>query len=383
MNIRDFVSVTKRRKAIEDKVGVRLPHIGHFSLDEKTASSRNCENMIGAVQVPLGIAGPLSLKSSLQERDVLVPLATTEGALVASMNRGCKAIEKAGGARVVSKRVGISRAPVFAVSTVEEGKETIDWIEKNTSLLAQVGEATSSHLTLLSLKQWLVGRNLYVHLSFDTKDAMGMNMATIAATEMAKTIEKNTKAKLVAISGNLCVDKKPNTLNMILGRGIQVWADVILSEEILADILKTTPEKFIEVVNRKIYVGSILSGTTGANAHAANVLSAIFLATGQDMAHIAEASSVITTAERIDNGVSVSITLLDLPVGTVGGGTGLSTQKECLSLLGVAGGDNGKNALKFAEIIGASILAGEISLIASLGSNTLAIAHKKLGRGEK
>jgi hydroxymethylglutaryl-CoA reductase (NADPH) len=210
-----------------------------------------------------------------------------------------------------------------------------------------------------------------------------MNMATIACTLAADFIEKGTRAKLISISGNICVDKKPSMLNFIVGRGIQVWADCFLPFEAVGKILKTTPEKFVDAVMRKVYLGSILSGSIGANSQAANVLAAIFAATGQDIAHIAEVSSVVTTAEIVKKNLYVSVFLPDLVVGTVGGGTGLETQKEALNILGVFLGNSGKNSQKLAEIIGAAVLAGEISLIASLSVNSLSHAHRRFGRGEK
>ena len=259
----------------------------------------------------------------------------------------------------------------------------IKWVKDNFSEIKKITEKTSSHLKLLEIKPWMVGRNLFLRFKFDSQDAMGMNMATIACTLAADLIEKKTKAKLISISGIICVDKKPNMLNIIEGRGIQVWADCVLPLEVVEKVLKTTPEKFVDVVMRKVYLGSILTGSIGANSHAANVLAAIFTATGQDIAHVAEVSSVITTAEVVKKGLYVSVFLSDLVVGTIGGGTDLATQKEALNILGVFGGDNGRNSQKLAEIIGAAVLAGEISLIASLSVNSLASAHRKLGRGEK
>ncbi|MBI4089621.1 MAG: hydroxymethylglutaryl-CoA reductase [Candidatus Levybacteria bacterium] len=382
MDLRGYTDINLRRKALEKELRVKLEQTGNYSLDVKLASTRNCENMIGATQIPVGVAGPLKIKSSLQEREVFVPLATTEGALVASVNRGCKAITQSGGAAIISKRIGITRAPVFEIKNIEEGEKAIGWIKDNLIEIKKVSEKSSSHLKLLDIKSWMAGRNLFLRFRFDSQDAMGMNMTTIACTNAASLIEQNTKAKLVSISGNVCVDKKPNMLNMIEGRGIPVWADCVLPDEVVANVLKTTPEKFVNVINRKVYLGSILSGSIGANAHAANVLAAIFLATGQDIAHIAEVASVIITGEVVEKGLYVSANLSDLVVGTVGGGTNLSTQKEALDILGVSGGNNGKNSQKLAEIIGASVLAGEISLIASLSVNSLACAHQRLGRGE-
>lgn len=383
MDLRGYPDINSRRKAVEKELKIKLSHVGNYSLDAQLASTKNCENMIGITQIPLGVAGPLKIKSSLQKREVYIPLATTEGALVASVNRGSKAITQCGGASVISKKVGITRAPVFVVEDINEGEELIKWVKDNFSEIKKVTQDSSSHLKLLEIKPWMVGRNLFLRFKFDSQDAMGMNMATIACTVAADLIEKKTKAKLVSISGNVCVDKKANMLNVIEGRGTQVWADCVLPFEIVENALKTTAEKFVDVVTRKIYLGSILSGSIGANSHAANILAAIFLATGQDIAHITEVSSVITTAEVVKEGIHISVFIPDLVIGTIGGGTGLETQKEALNILGIAGGNNGKNSQKLAEIIGAAVLAGEVSLIASLSVNSLACAHKKLGRGEK
>lgn len=383
MDFRAYLSVDERRKAFEEKLGIKIPNIGNYSLDAQLASSRNCENMIGVIQIPLGIAGPLKIKSSLQNRDVFIPLTTTEGALVASVNRGCKAIMQSGGVNIVSKRIGITRAPVFVAENIKQGERVMSWVKDNFTEIKKIAENSSTHLKLLDINSKMVGKNLFLRFKFDSYDAMGMNMATIACTLAADFIEKKTKVKLVSISGNICVDKKPNMLNFIEGRGIQIWADCVLPQETVGKVLKTTPEKFVDVVARKVYLGSIISGSIGANSHAANVLAAIFAATGQDIAHIAEVSSVVMTAEIVKKGLYVSVFLPDLVLGTIGGGTGLATQKEALGILGVSGGNNGKNSQKLAEIVGAAVLAGEISLIASLSANSLASAHRKLGRGEK
>lgn len=385
MNLRDYDSASKRCRALEEKLEIKLPHIGEFSLDESIASSKNCENMIGIAQVPMGVAGPLKIKGSeFKTQDFYIPLATTEGALVASVNRGAKAITLSGGVNVISEKVGITRGPVFEVENILKGKEIAKWVEKNFDKIKKRAEETSSHLKLLEIKPTLLGKSLFLRFRFDSLDAMGMNMATIATTAVAKLIEEKTKTKLVSITGNMCVDKKPNHLNFIEGRGYKVWADAIITEDIVSKVLKTDPLKIEEVGRRKLMYGSILSGTIGANAQMANVLSAIFLATGQDLGHIAESSAGVTTVELMPyNRLYISVYLPDLPVGTIGGGTGLDTQKEALSILGLSGGNNGKNAQKFAEIIGAAVLAGEISLLASLAEGSLARAHQKLGRGMK
>lgn len=383
MNLRSFVDVNSRRKALEDHLNIDLPNIGTYSFDTDQASNRNCENMIGVTQVPLGIAGPITLNSQLSTFNSYIPLATTEGALVASVSRGCKAVTESGGVAVISKKVGITRAPVFRVQNISEGSNVIKWLEDHFSEIKKIAEASSSHLTLLAIKPWLLGRSLYIRFSFDTQDAMGMNMVTIAASAIAEFIEKETNALCVAISGNMCVDKKPNYLNFLEGRGYTIIAESIIPEDIITSVLKTEKAKILEVAERKLNQASILSGSIGANAHIANVLAAIFLATGQDIAHVSECSMGVTTVEDDKDGLYISVYLPDLVVGTVGGGTQLATQKEALRIMGLDAQKEKGTGQKLAEIIGGTVLAGEISLLASLAENSLAHAHQKYGRGEK
>ncbi|OGH13782.1 MAG: hypothetical protein A2687_03260 [Candidatus Levybacteria bacterium RIFCSPHIGHO2_01_FULL_38_26] len=373
--------MSDRRKGVEDNIGVSLKNIGNYSINEEIASSRNCENMIGVTQIPIGIAGPLKIKSEFFKEEFFLPLATTEGVLVASVSRGCKAITLSGGANVLSKKIGITRAPVFVVENILEGKKFADWVHANFDQLKKIAEDTSSHLKLLEIKAISMGRNVYLRFRFDSHDAMGMNMATIAVTKSAEFIEKKVHVKCVAVSGNMCVDKKPNFLNFIEGRGYMVSAEALIPKKLVKTVLKAEINEIIEVYQRKIVYGSALSGSIGSNAHFANILAAIFAATGQDLAHVAECSIGTTTIETVKDSLYASVYLPDLAVGTVGGGTGLETQKEALSIMGVAGGDNGKNARKFAEIIGGAVLAGEISLLASLAEGSLASVHKRLGRG--
>jgi len=399
MNTRKHKTIGKRRQAVEKELGVSLQNVGTYSLDEAVASSRNCENMIGVAQIPLGIAGPLKIKtchaSPVTCHDYYIPLATTEGALVASVNRGCKAITESGGATVDSYRVGATRGPVFRVSGLHENNQLNTFLEEHFEDIKRVAGATSHHLILKRFTTRGVGKHRYVRFVFDTQDAMGLNMATIATDAIVAYIKEKTGISCLALSGNYCVDKKPSWLNIVEGRGVKVWAEATLPANVLRKTLKTTARKAYDVWVAKCMIGSAMAGSMGFNAHFANVIAAIFVATGQDVAHVAEGNLGITTAEVVQDQISnikdqkeqnenlyVSIYLPDLMVGTVGGGTGLATQKEALSVLGVAGGNNGKNAQKFAEIVGATVLAGEISLLASLEEGSLARAHMKLARGK-
>ena len=357
MSLRDFKTVEERRKALEKELHVILKHMGSFSLDETVASSRNCENMIGAAQVPLGIAGPLKIKN----KNYYVPLATTEGALVASVNRGCKAITESGGAMVDSKRVGATRGPVFKVNNLAENNKLYEFLKKSFVKIKKITEQTSHHLTLSKISSRGVGKYRYVRFVFDTQDAMGMNMVTIATTAACSFIEKETGVSCVSVAGNFDIDKKPAWLNSIEGRGMQVWAEVTIPEKVLSAVLKTSAKKIYDVWLAKCMIGSALSGALGFNAQFANIIAALFLATGQDLGHVGEGSMGITTAEIINGAdLYISVYLPDCMVGTVGGGTGLSTQKEAFSILGVT------QSQEFAEVIGSAVLAGEISLLASL-----------------
>jgi len=380
MNLRDYSSVRERRQALEKKLHQELSHIGNFSFDEQSASTKNCENMIGATQVPLGIAGPLQMNGEQAKGEFYLPLATTEGALVASVSRGSKAINLSDGIYVYTCRAGQTRGPVFLVKSLAERKKLYFWIKKNENRLKEVAEKTSRYLKFKKAVAQGVARYLFVRFSFDTGDAMGMNMVTIATQAMAEFIEKETGAELLAVAGNFDIDKKPAWLNFINNRGFPVWAEVVLKKDVVKTVLKTTPEQFFEVWLAKCMIGSAMSGSLGFNSHYANIIAAIFIATGQDPAHVVEGSMGITTAKILSNGdLYVSIYLPALSIGTVGGGTPLATQQEALHILQVAGENKVE---KFAELIGGAVLAGEISLLASLSEGSLSKSHERLGRGK-
>lgn len=385
-SLRHFTSAQKRREELEKQLNIKLDNIGNFTFKEEQATGRNIENLIGATQIPLGVAGPLKIcsssvipnaseGSSKEGKNYYIPLATTEGALVASISRGCKAITAAGGTRVFVEDAGITRGPVFKTKDIEHGLKTKEWIDIHFSLISKITQKTSSHLKLLKIDISIVGRNLFARFYYDTADAMGMNMATIATEEATNLIEEQTGAKCVSIAGNFDIDKKPAWLNFISGRGKKVWAETVLDQKIVKEVLKTTPQKIAEVVYRKCLLGSIMSGSLGFNAHFANIISAIFIATGQDPAHVVEGSLGITSAEVLENGnLYFSIYLPSLVAGVVGGGIHLPTQKEALEIMKV------QNVLEYSMVLGAAVLAGELSLIASEAEGSLAKAHQRLGR---
>ncbi len=383
-----------RRRAVELRAQsagrpLRLEHIGSYSFDPEVAASRHCENFAGVAQIPLGLVGPLRVigeeRNDGVDDEVVVPLATTEGALLASVNRGCRALQEAGGAIARVENVGMTRAPVFRTSGVIQTQELLGWVRDHEDLIRNHAEATSRFLQLLEVRPLALGTTVFLRFRFATGDAMGMNMATIACDRIVRDlIEPQTGVACVALSGNYCVDKKPSAVNFQLGRGQRIWAEAVLPEATLARVLKTRAEALVEVQLRKNLHGSIAAGSMGFNAQFANVLSALFIATGQDLAHVVEGSMGLTHFEARDGGaVYASVYLPDVPLAAVGGGTGLATQREGLGILGIEPDRDrpGVAVRRLGEIVGAVVLAGELSLMSAFTSQDLARAHERLARG--
>jgi hydroxymethylglutaryl-CoA reductase (NADPH) len=370
-----------RRVVLERETDADLSTTGEYAFDAAEVDA-NVENALGATQVPLGVAGPVPVDGGATDDEHWLPLATTEGALVASVNRGLSTLRAAGGATARVIKSGMTRAPVFRVDGVAEAQRVVEWVREHETDLAAAAEETTSHGELLGVEPYVVGDSVYLRFAYDTKDAMGMNMATIATRAACEVVEAETPAELVALSGNLCTDKKPAAINAVEGRGRTVVADAVLPEAVVAERLDTTPEAIVEANTRKNLVGSAKAGSLGFNAQAANVVAAAFLATGQDEAQVVEGANAITSVEAREEGLYASISLASLEVGTVGGGTRLPTQREALSVLGVGGGGDppGSNADALAEVIAVGALAGELSLLAALASRHLSSAHEELGR---
>ncbi|MFB6125795.1 MAG: hydroxymethylglutaryl-CoA reductase (NADPH) [Halolamina sp.] len=371
-----------RRRVVAAETDADLEVVGADELPAEQASESNIENMIGAAQIPMGVAGPVTVAGDEVDGDRYLPMATTEGALVASVNRGCSVLSSAGGVTARVTKAGMTRAPVFRVADVAEAEALASWVRDNEDRLREAAEATTSHGELLDVTPYVVGDSVFLRFRYDTADAMGMNMATIATRAAADEVTAATDAVLVALSGNLCSDKKPAAVNAVEGRGRSVTADATVPREVVEERLHTTPEAVAEVNTRKNLVGSAKAGSLGFNAHVANTVAAMFLATGQDAAQVVEGSNAITTAEVKDGDLYVSVSLASLEVGTVGGGTTLPTQAEGLDVLGVRGGGDpaGSNADALAECVATGALAGELSLLSALASENLSSAHEELGR---
>ncbi len=381
-------AATVRRRTLARMKDTSLEHIGYFSLDAARASSRHCENFMGVAQIPMGITGPIKVRGEHvdADEDIYVPLATTEGALIASISRGGRALREAGGAVVQVDDVGMTRAPVFRTSGIEETRRFVAWVAEHEAEIRAVVEGTSRYLKLQGIRPQTIGSTVYLRFAFSSGDAMGMNMATIACDRVVRQlIEPETGVTCVALSGNFCVDKKPSAVNFLEGRGKRVFAEAVLDGNTLRHCLKSDAASMIEVQYRKNMLGSIAAGAMGFNAHYANVLAAFFIATGQDLAQVAEGAMGVTCVEaRGPEGIYVSVFMPDLPLGAVGGGTALETQREALAVLGITprSDDPGWASMRLAEILGATVLAGEISLMAAFTSGDLASAHERLGRGK-
>lgn len=369
----ESLTVQERRALIEEELKLDLSLLAAGDPYEEEFKG-NCENCIGTVQIPVGVAGPL-LFAAPEPLEVIVPLATTEAALVASVNRGCRAIALSGGLTTSIEKKGMSRAPCFLLPSVQRAKE---FVAKTANLFSDMGKfvaALSSHMRLLEIKPWVFGSTVYLRFTYDTDDAMGMNMVTIMTDKLVHEYLLEEGVEYIALSGNMCVDKKPTALNFLEHRGFHGIAQVVLSHEVLKKILKTTAERILETHIRKNLMGTAAAGSMAFNSHYANILAALFAATGQDLAHVSEACMGMTTIEKREEGIVFSVTLPDLPLGTIGGGTSLPFQNLCLKMLGCAGaGGSGR----FARIVTGAVLAGELSLLAALSTGHLSTAHETL-----
>jgi hydroxymethylglutaryl-CoA reductase (NADPH) len=376
--LQEFPSFLERNLFLEEKLNLNLSSIKDSFADKNQIEKVHCENLIGGISVPLGIAGPIKILAieSKFEKEVFVPLATTEGALIASVSRGFKAINNAGGALTLIQQVGVTRGPVFATKSLKKSYDFVNYLKKNQEKIKSVLESSSKYLKLLKIQEKIVGNNVYIRLYFDSGEAMGMNMATIATQQLVEFLEKNyPQVECLSVSGNYCIDKKPAWLNFINGRGLEVSAEIVLGKNTLKNVLKTDNQKMFDVWLSKCMIGSAISGSLGFNLHFANIASAFFIATGQDPAQVVEASLGMTICKVLKNGdLYISVYLPAIMLATVGGGTKLKTQETMLKLIGV------KDKIDLARVFATTILAGELSLLAAQVSGSLAKSHQKLGR---
>lgn len=344
-----------------------------------------CENMVGYVGIPLGMAGPLLVDGHRH----WIPLATTEGALVASTSRGCKAIEESGGegVRTLLLSKGMTRGPFLQLPSLTRAAETRAWIEAHRQEIQVAFEAGSSHLKLLSLSCTLAGSFLFLRFRADTGEAMGMNMVSRGTQAALDLILKEAcpDALMACLSGNYCTDKKAGAaLNWSQGRGYSVTAEAFIKPAALRKVLKIeSVEQLVALAQAKNFVGSAMAGVApgGQNAHAANLVAACFLACGQDPAQVVESAACLTHCQaEADGSLRISVTMPCIEVGVIGGGTRLPAQAALISSLTHTVFPEGKRAEGLARIIAATVLAGELSLLAALSTGSLVAAHLALNR---
>jgi hydroxymethylglutaryl-CoA reductase (NADPH) len=371
--------IAERQAFIEAQSNVELRHIKQFSFDPGVTRG-NIENLTGAVQVPLGFAGPLLVNGQHAQGDFFVPMATTEGTLIASYNRGMRVAREAGGVKTTVANEAMQRAPVFGFENARHAQDFGRWIMSNLDTIRARAEETSSVAKLIDIEQYPASRFLYLRFNYTTGDAAGQNMTGKATNAACQWILKSYQDAAIidfTLSGNLDTDKKASYINTLRTRGKRVIAEIILPNKLLEERLHVRSEQMFAARQRSTQ-GAWLAGATNNGSHAANALAAIFIATGQDAANVAESHVGYVYSELRENqDLYYSITLPSLIVATYGGGTNLPTQKEALGALGCVG--KGK-VQKLAEIVAATVLCGELSLGAAVVAGHWVDAHEKFGR---
>lgn len=369
--------VAARQAFIERQTGVAPKHLAHFAFDPACVRG-NIESFVGVAQVPIGLAGPLHVNGEHAQGSFLIPLATTEGTLVASYSRGMKVLNLSGGVTCTVSDDAMQRAPVFIFASAREARAFRDWIREHMDEVRRAAESTSRVAKLTTVETYLASRFAFLRFDYTTGDAAGQNMvgkATYAACQWI--LGHALGVRRFFLESNVATDKKVSHVNMLRTRGKRVTAEATIPRQVLQDELRVVPETLVYhggVAN----VGAFLSGATNNGLHAPNAITAMFIATGQDVANVTEGSAAVIHGELTEaRDLYLSITLPSLIVGTHGGGTGLPTQRECLEILGCYG--QGK-VNKLAEIVAGVVLAGEISLAGAISSLEWVSAHERMGR---
>ena len=372
-------AIKKRQQFIKDYTGVEPKHISNYSFDPHIAMG-NCENFSGVAQIPLGIAGPIKINGEHAQGEFLVPLATSEGTLVASYNRGIKVLNLCGGAKCTVQRDAMQRAPVFVFDDARAARDFVDWCKMNFSKIAEEAESTSSVARLQYIDPYLSNKFAFMRFNFSTGDAAGQNMvgrATFAACSWILDNYKQNPVRHFYLESNFATDKKASQVNIMRTRGKRVTAEITLKRDVLIQHMRVAPENLAYhygIAN----IGAIMSGANNNGLHSANAITAMFIATGQDVANVAESSAGLVYCEITpEKDLYFSITIPSLIIASYGGGTSLGTQKECLEMLGCYGKDK---VMKLAEIIAGVVLAGEISLASAISSSDWVSSHEQYGR---
>jgi hydroxymethylglutaryl-CoA reductase (NADPH) len=369
--------VQARQRFVEEYAGVKLQHIDKFSFDP-AATRGNIENFTGVAQIPIGFAGPVKINGEHAQGEFLVPLATTEGTLVASYNRGIKVLNLSGGVMCTVVGDSMQRAPVFVFANARDARDFVVWVDENIGKIREEAEATSSVAKLIYIDRYLSNKMVFLRFNYTTGDAAGQNMvgrATFAACSWI--LENHSKIVHFYLESNFATDKKSSQINVMRTRGKRVTAEATIPRDVLIQNMRVDPET-LNYHSGIANVGAFISGANNNGAHSPNGITAMFMATGQDVANVSESSAgIVYTEVTPERDLYISITIPSLIVATHGGGTGLATQRECLEILGCVGRGKVK---KLAEIIAGVVLAGEISLASAISSLDWVSSHEQYGR---
>jgi hydroxymethylglutaryl-CoA reductase (NADPH) len=366
-----------RADFLRERTGVELEHVAAYSFDSATVAG-NVEHFVGAAQVPLGIAGPLLVDGEYAQGEFYVPLATAEGTLVASYNRGMRLLHEAGGVKTTIVVDHMQRAPAFMFDDARAARDFAEWLDEQFDEIKAAAETTTKTGRLMEIEHYQAGRVLYTRFNYTTGDAAGQNL-TGKATQAACIwiAEQRPEIDHYLLESNFATDKKSSQINMLRTRGKRVIAEATVPNELFHKIMRSD-SRLMYRARQVSNLGGFMSGVNNNGAHSANGITALFIATGQDVANVAESSAAYVYAELRDNGdYYYSVTIPALIVGTYGGGTGLATQRECLEMLGCYG--SGKVG-KLTEIIAATVLCGELSLGSAIVAEEWVQAHDLLGR---
>ncbi|CAN5819870.1 hydroxymethylglutaryl-CoA reductase [soil metagenome] len=367
-----------RQRFVEDYTGSKLDHIGKYSIDPHVTAG-NVESFIGVAQVPMGVAGPITIHGEHARGDFLVPLATAEGTLVASYNRGMKVLNLSGGVTCTVSDDCMQRAPVFIFESAREARDFREWLDENFAAIKEAAEATTSIGKLVYIDTYLSNKFAFCRFNFSTGDAAGQNMvgrATFAACSWI--LDRNDQIRRFYLESNFATDKKASQVNIMRTRGKRVTAECTVKGEVLRQHMRVEPKGLHYHWGVAGAIGSMLSGANNNGLHSPNGITAMFIATGQDVANVSESSAALLYTELTpDDDLYMSITIPSLIVASYGGGTSLPTQRESLELLGCYGKNKVK---KLAEIIAGVVLAGEISLASAISSNDWVSSHEQYGR---
>lgn len=369
--------IKERQRFISDRTGTELKYITEYSFDPSVLPG-NIEHFTGVAQVPIGFAGPLLVNGEYAQGEFYVPFATTEGTLIASYNRGMKLIHECGGVTTTVTDDVMQRAPVFIFDDARSARDFGEWIDRNYNEIKTHADSTSSVGRLRNIEKYQMGKIMYLRFNFTTGDAAGQNMVGKATFFACRWILDNNKTiKRHALSGNTDTDKKHSQLNTLHSRGKRVTAELVIPRDLMIKHMKLIPENSLQM-RWVATMGAFMAGSNNNGQHSANGIAAIFIATGQDAANIAESSSALVYTEITPEGdYYYSITIPSLIVATYGGGTGLPTQNECLHILDCVG--RGKSR-KLAEIIAGAVICGELSLGSAVMTGDWVTSHEKLGR---